>query len=86
MAAKFHAIFDGKALCPEGPVDLRANERYVVTVQPVDEALTSDSVEDDPAFDLSSLAIETGLPNLAAEHDHYLYGRPKGNGPTRHGA
>jgi predicted DNA-binding antitoxin AbrB/MazE fold protein len=31
----------------------------------------------DPAFDLSDLAVETGIPDLASEHDHYLYGTPK---------
>jgi predicted DNA-binding antitoxin AbrB/MazE fold protein len=31
-------------------------------------------VENDPAFDIASLAVETGIPDLAAEHDHYLYG------------
>lgn len=34
-------------------------------------------VENDPAFDIASLAVETGIPDLATEHDHYLYGAPK---------
>ncbi len=34
-------------------------------------------VENDPAFDIASLAVETGITDLAAEHDHYLYGAPK---------
>lgn len=34
-------------------------------------------VENDPAFDIAGLAGETGIPDLAAEHDHYLYGAPK---------
>jgi len=34
-------------------------------------------VENDPAFDISSLAIDTGITDLATEHDHYLYGVPK---------
>lgn len=34
-------------------------------------------VGDDPAFDIASLAVETGIPDLAKEHDHYLYGTPK---------
>lgn len=36
-------------------------------------------VDDDPAFDIASLAVETGIPDLAKEHDHYLYGTPKRN-------
>ncbi|MCL4705402.1 antitoxin family protein [bacterium] len=34
-------------------------------------------VEDDPAFDIASLAVKTGIPDLAKERDHYLYGTPK---------
>ena len=34
-------------------------------------------VENDPVFDISSLAVDTGIPDLATEHDHYLYGVPK---------
>jgi predicted DNA-binding antitoxin AbrB/MazE fold protein len=33
--------------------------------------------ERDPAYDLSDLAVEAGIPDLASEHDHYLYGTPK---------
>ena len=28
-------------------------------------------------MDLDLLAIDTGIPDLAAQHDHYLYGTPK---------
>jgi hypothetical protein len=27
--------------------------------------------------DLDSLAVDTGINDLAAQHDHYLYGMPK---------
>ncbi len=27
--------------------------------------------------DVDALAIETGIPDLATQHDHYLYGVPK---------
>ena len=27
--------------------------------------------------DLDSLAVDTGINHLAAQHDHYLYGMPK---------
>ncbi len=33
--------------------------------------------EIDAAFDLSSLAVKTGISDLSTEHDHYLYGTPK---------
>jgi hypothetical protein len=35
------------------------------------------AVEDDPAYDLASLAVETGISDLAAQHDYYLYGTRK---------
>jgi predicted DNA-binding antitoxin AbrB/MazE fold protein len=35
------------------------------------------TTERDPAYDFSDLAVETGIPDLASEHDHYLYGTPK---------
>lgn len=27
--------------------------------------------------DLDSMAVETGISDLATQHDHYLYGMPK---------
>ncbi len=35
--------------------------------------------EDDPAYRISSLAVDTGIEDLAIEHDHYLYWTPKRN-------
>lgn len=32
--------------------------------------------EKDPLFTLHELAIETGIKDLAQNHDHYLYGTP----------
>ena|ERR1051326_5146041 len=31
----------------------------------------------DPAYRLGELAVSTGITDLAAEHDHYIYGTPK---------
>jgi hypothetical protein len=31
----------------------------------------------DPLFELSSIAVETGIEDLAENHDHYLYGVSK---------
>jgi len=41
--------------------------------------------EPDPADDLSSFAVDTGIPDLAAQHDHYIYGTPKKEEPCRPG-
>ncbi|MGA1876145.1 MAG: hypothetical protein ACMUIA_11110 [bacterium] len=32
---------------------------------------------EEPSLNLKDLAIETGVPDLAENHDHYLYGAPK---------
>jgi hypothetical protein len=32
---------------------------------------------DDPLFEMTSLAVDTGIPDLATNIDHYLYGHPK---------
>ncbi len=33
--------------------------------------------EVDPLFQMAELAVETGIPDLATNIDHYLYGHPK---------
>ncbi len=77
MTKKVHAVFDGKVFCPEEPVELEINGHYVLNIEPVNKEKQKDNVEFDSAFDLASLAVKTGMPDLATEHDHYLYGTPK---------
>lgn len=83
MIKTFQATFDGKVFRPEGFVDLEANGHYLLTIKSMEEGkrvvTEADEVENDPAFNLSSLAVKTGISDLAAEHDHYLYGTPKRN-------
>lgn len=74
MMKTLRAVFDGKVLKPEGSVDLEVGKRYILTVESKGK---SNDVEKDSAFDLSSLAVKTNIPDLAAEHDHYLYGTSK---------
>ena len=38
---------------------------------------TANRPEDDPLFDMSKYAVDTGIPDLAVNLDHYLYGHPK---------
>jgi hypothetical protein len=35
------------------------------------------NVEDDPLFNIHLLAEETGIKDLARQHNHYIYGTPK---------
>jgi hypothetical protein len=80
MTKKVHAVFDGKVFYPEEPVKLEINGHYLLKIEPVKKKKSVENnkdVESDPAFDLASLAVKTGITDLAAEHDHYLYGTPK---------
>ena len=64
--------FDGKVIVPEEPIDLPAGQRLRVEI----ETLGGDS----PRFaDLLKFAAEVPDPpsDLAAQHDHYLYGTAK---------
>ena len=72
MIKKGHAIFDGKVLCPEEPIELEINGHYILNIEPVKKDEPIVNVESDLAYDLASLAVKTGISDLATEHDHYL--------------
>jgi hypothetical protein len=40
-------------------------------------AQTEADLLDDPFYRIDELAIETGIPDLSTNIDHYLYGHPK---------
>jgi hypothetical protein len=76
----FNAHFDGRVIVPEHAVDLPLNRSFVVHVDetpgsadPAGERTSS------PALQwLAENAVDDELPSdLAAQHDHYLYGTPK---------
>jgi hypothetical protein len=49
-----------------------------VRVELVNDALRSTpSPDDDALLRMSELAVDTGMPDLSANLDHYLYGHPK---------
>ncbi|MDZ7375062.1 MAG: DUF104 domain-containing protein [candidate division KSB1 bacterium] len=77
MTKTVHAIFDGKVFRPEKEVELKINQRYRLRIEPLEKDELIESVEKDSAFDLASLAVKTGITDLATNHDHYLYGMPK---------
>lgn len=78
MTKTMKVVFDGSVFRPSGPVHLEAGKQYTITVKPL---LEDPDAERDPAFDISSLAVTTGITDLAKEHDHYLYGHPKRRNP-----
>jgi len=71
------AHFDGKVLVPDEPVKLPLNCALKVQVEP----LADPSADEKPLQRLVELArrfpVSGGPPDGAAQHDHYLYGRPK---------
>ena len=51
-----------------------------VRVEPIPERhreAAESSSDVDPIFKMTELAMETGVPDLATNADHYLYGHPK---------
>ena len=77
MEKRLHAVFDGKVLIPEEQVELEIGEHCELIIEGRQSKIDIEDVEKDPAFDLSELAVRTSIPDLATEHDHYLYGTPK---------
>ncbi len=70
------AVFDGSVFHLKEPLSLEQNKDYLLTIRQIEE--NSDSVESNPAFDISSLSVKTGISDLASEHDFYLSGTPEG--------
>jgi hypothetical protein len=72
MRRSFTAHFDGKAIVPDEPVQLPVGQRLRVHLELADAAW--------PRF-ADFLRFEADLPDappdLAANHDHYLYSSPE---------
>jgi hypothetical protein len=60
-------VRNGKVELPE---DLDLPEGTQVRVEPIANT-------DDPAIGLADEAVQTGIRDLASQHDHYIYGSPK---------
>jgi len=78
MVKTMKVVFDGSVFRPSGPVHLEAGKKYTIVVKSLPE---DPDVENDPAFDISSLAVTTDIQDLSTEHDHYLYGLQKRKNP-----
>jgi hypothetical protein len=55
--------------------EVRLAEGTPVVVETLQPRATSSA--DDPIYRLGDLAIPTGIPDLASNIDHYLYGHPR---------
>lgn len=69
-------VFDGPNPLPEGT-------RVLVTPDAAQATRTPNgSGGVDPVYRLGDDAVDGGIPDLSAEHDHYIYGTPK-RGPRK---
>jgi hypothetical protein len=63
-------VFNAGIPLPDG-TPVRVEPAAITTSEKKDRA------EIDPIFRMGELAVETGVPDLAVNIDHYLYGHPK---------
>lgn len=66
-------VHNGVVVLDDG---VRLPDGTAVTVQPV-QALSAGEGVDDRVYHLGEFAGPTGVPDLAVNIDHYLYGHPK---------
>ncbi|MFO0788763.1 MAG: hypothetical protein U0805_04845 [Pirellulales bacterium] len=69
MSTSFSAHFDGRVIVPDQPVSLPVGQKLQIIVEAApgqfsDLAKFASDIPDSPG-------------DLAAQHDHYLYGTPK---------
>jgi hypothetical protein len=76
MTKTLHAVFDGKALFPEEAVDdLVPYQRYLIQIIFQEKPLKKK--KNRVLQRISARATDLGVSDLAAQHDHYLYGTKK---------
>jgi hypothetical protein len=63
-------VLQPEANLPEG-MNVRVEPEHA------SQSCTANRPEDDPLFDMSKYAGDTGIPDLAVNLDHYLYGHPR---------
>ena len=74
-------VFQNGVVRPIQPVE--ANDGQTVIITFLDEGVTSPWLSaDESAWDalaqlVEECAVETGITDLAHQHDHYLYNKPK---------
>jgi hypothetical protein len=71
-----NAHFDGKVIVPDEPLDLPPNQALIVQIERVGALAPAE--ESALAWIAANAVDSDALPtDLADQHDHYLYGRPK---------
>jgi hypothetical protein len=71
-----NAHFDGKVIVPDEPLDLPPDQALIVQIERVGAL---EPAEESALAWIAANAVDSdALPtDLADQHDHYLYGRPK---------
>lgn len=72
MTQTIAAHFDGRVLVPDGPVDLPTGQKLRVRIE-----LANDAEPRFAEFLTFAADLPDAPPDLAAQHDHYLYGAAK---------
>jgi hypothetical protein len=70
----YNGIVQNGVIVLEPGVKLR--EGTTVRVETVAQPIDPDA-DLDPAYKIGELAVDCGVPDLAVNLDHYLYGHPK---------
>ena len=69
-----NAHFDGKVIVPDEPLHLRKNQALKLQIEPIEDEAEESAL----AWIAANAVDDDALPtDLADQHDHYLYGRPK---------
>ena len=71
----YRGSFRGGVVVLEPGADLPEGAQVRVELERPSEAEVACPVTD--LFSMADLAVETGIPDLATNVDHYLYGHPK---------
>jgi hypothetical protein len=72
------ARFDGRVFVPEGPVDLPAGCELELSIESPPAARSGGNTLSQLADLAGQFPANPDLPtDLAAQHDHYLYGTPR---------
>ena len=73
----YHGEVKGGVIVLAGGVQLPEGTPVEVFAMPQPGLETLDDEKLDPIFRMDELATDTGIPDLATNIDHYLYGHPK---------
>ena len=77
MVRKINVTLDGETLRPDGPLDLKLNGRYVVTVD-AEESVRPGSDTPYILDQIAALATDMGVTDLAEKHKEYARARKFG--------